>query len=74
MKRWERAAVSFASDPQGSLSAVQQDFIGLQDTRLIGRRVVELCKFVKAGVSQIQQDEFVWPPFRGESIKYHPGE
>jgi len=67
-------SVSFSSNPKGSLSAVKQDSIGMNAARFIGKRVVELAKFIKAGVSQIQKDELVWAPFGGKDIVFHPGE
>lgn len=72
LQGWPQS-VSFSADPKGSLSAVRQDFIGMKACGLLGKRVVELAKVIKAGFSQLQ-DEVIWPPYGGRGITFHPGE
>jgi multimeric flavodoxin WrbA len=66
--------VAFAMDPKGSLSAVNQDTIGMKSCRFLAKRVVEMAKVIKAGFPQIRKEELIWPPFGGKGITYHPGE
>jgi multimeric flavodoxin WrbA len=73
LQGWPQA-VPFASDPKGSLVAVQQDTIGMNACRLIAKRVVEMAKVIKAGFSNLQPEDVVWQPFGGKGITFHPGE
>jgi len=46
---------------KGEEKAVLQDKVGMDAARYIGKRVTEVTKVVKAGFSQVSEEELAWP-------------
>jgi len=60
--------------PEG-LSAVLQDTMGLQETRFLSYRLVEVAKVVKAGYQAVEDDELRWGrgPIESDMIRAWKG-
>jgi len=52
--------VSTRVDPKGVLEAVKQDYIGMKAANLLGKRVAEISKVIKAGFD-VMEGKTIWP-------------